>query len=132
MTNRTTSNKMLVVVAIAAMMVATATIAALVTQPVSAQSISIPTTTSQNQACDTAGVSSAISDSCNGNSNNNVTNSGGALNLGGTGGASISIPTNVTQQSDCETGGASSAISASCNNNSTNNIANSGGLKVRP
>src|SRR5215467_5234168 len=131
MTNRTTSNKMLAVVAIAAMMVATATIAALVTQPVSAQSISIPTTDNQNQSCDTAGLSSAISNSCNSSFKNNVTNSGGLLNLAGTGGASISIPTNITQQSDCETGGAHSAISASCNNNATNNVANSGGEKVR-
>jgi hypothetical protein len=113
------------------MMVATATIAALVTQPVAAQSISIPTTDNQSQSCDTAGLSSAISNSCNSNFRNNVTNSGGLLNLAGTGGASISIPTNITQSSDCETGGAHSAISASCNNNATNNVANSGGEKVR-
>jgi opacity protein-like surface antigen len=131
MTNRTTSNKMLSVVAIAAMMVATATIAALVTQPVAAQNISIPTDNNQSTACDTAGLSSAISDSCNSSFTNNVTNSGGVLNLAGTGGASISIPFNNTQASDCETGGAHSAISASCNNNATNNVANSGGEKVR-
>ena len=131
MTNSTTSNKMLSVVAIAAMLVATATIAALVTQPAAAQNISIPTTNNQSQACDTAGSGSAISNSCNGSFTNSVNNSGGVLNIGGTGGASISIPTNNTQQSDCETGGASSAISASCNNNATNTVANSGGEKVR-
>ncbi|HEY7570755.1 MAG TPA: hypothetical protein VH796_05240 [Nitrososphaeraceae archaeon] len=131
MTNRTTSNKMLSVVAIAAMMVATATVAALVTQPVAAQNISIPTANNQSTTCDTAGLSSAISDSCNSSFNNNVTNSGGVLNLAGTGGASISIPTNITQHSDCETGGAHSAISASCNNNATNTVSNSGGEKVR-
>ena len=132
MTNRTTSNKILSIVAVAAMLVATTTIAALVTQPVAAQSISIPTDNNQTQACDTAGQSSAISDSCNSLFNNNVTNSGGVLNLGGTGGASISIPTSTAQQSDCETAGASSAISASCNNNATNTVANSGGIKVTP
>jgi opacity protein-like surface antigen len=126
MTNRTTSNKMLSIVAVAAMLVATATIAALVTQPVAAQSISIPPNNNQSQACDTSGQSSAISDSCNSLFNNNVTNSGG------TGGASISIPTSTAQQSDCETAGASSAISASCNNNATNTVANSGGIKVTP
>jgi hypothetical protein len=131
MTNRTTSNKMLAVVAIAAMMVATATIAALVTQPVAAQSISIPTTDNQRSECETAGQSSAISGSCNNNFANHVNNTGGVLNLAGTGGASISIPTNITQSSECETGGASSAISASCNNNATNSVANSGGEKVR-
>ena len=104
----------------------------LVTQPVAAQNISIPTSNNQSQACDTAGLSSAISDSCNGSFNNNVTNSGGVLNLGnGTGGASISIPTSTTQQTDCETAGAHSGISASCNNNATNTVVNSG-IKVRP
>jgi hypothetical protein len=133
MTNRTTSNKILSIVAVAAMLVATTTIAALVTQPVAAQSISIPTDNNQTQACDTAGLSSAISDSCNGSFNNNVTNSGGVLRLGpGTGGASISIPTSTTQHTDCETAGASSGISASCNNNATNTVVNSGGIKVRP
>jgi len=133
MTNRTTSNKILSIVAVAAMLVATATVAALVTQPVAAQSISIPTDNNQTQACDTAGLSSAISDSCNGSFNNNVTNSGGVLHLGpGTGGASISIPTSTTQHTDCETAGASSGISASCNNNATNTVVNSGGIKVRP
>jgi len=133
MTNRTTSNKMLSIVAVAAMLVATATVAALVTQPVAAQSISIPTDNNQTQACDTAGLSSAISDSCNGSFNNNVTNSGGVLRLGpGTGDASISIPTSTAQQSDCETAGAHSGISASCNNNATNTVVNSGGIKVRP
>lgn len=133
MTNRTTSNKILSIVAVAAMLVATATVAALVTQPVAAQSISIPTDNNQTQACDTAGLSSAISDSCNGSFNNNVTNSGGVLRLGpGTGDASISIPTSNAQQSDCETAGASSGISASCNNNATNTVVNSGGIKVRP
>jgi hypothetical protein len=133
MTNRTTSNKMLSIVAVAAMLVATATVAALVTQPVAAQSISIPSNNNQSQACDTAGQSSAISDSCNGSFNNNVTNSGGVLRLGpGTGDASISIPTSNAQQSDCETAGASSGISASCNNNATNTVVNSGGIKVRP
>ena len=106
---------------------------ALVTQPVAAQNISIPTSNNQSQACDTAGLSSAISDSCNGSFNNNVTNSGGVLNLGnGTGGASISIPTSTAQQTDCETAGAHSGISASCNNNATNTVVNSGGIKVRP
>jgi opacity protein-like surface antigen len=132
MTNRTTSNKMLSIVAVAAMLVATTTIAALVTQPVAAQNISIPTSNNQSQACDTAGLSSAISDSCNGSFNNNVTNSGGVLNLGSTGGASISIPTSTAQQTDCETAGAHSGISASCNNNATNTVVNSGGIKVRP
>ena len=133
MTNRTTSNKILSIVAVAAMLVATTTIAALVTQPVAAQSISIPTSNTQASACDTAGLSSAISDSCNGSFNNNVTNSGGVLHLGpGTGGASISIPTSTTQHTDCETAGASSGISASCNNNATNTVVNSGGIKVRP
>lgn len=133
MTNRTTSNKILSIVAVAAMLVATTTIAALVTQPVAAQSISIPTDNNQTQACDTAGLSSAISDSCNGSFNNNVTNSGGVLHLGpGTGGASISIPTSTTQHTDCETAGAHSGISASCNNNATNTVVNSGGIKVRP
>ena len=133
MTNRTTSNKILSIVAVAAMLVATATVAALVTQPVAAQSISIPTDNNQTQACDTAGLSSAISDSCNGSFNNNVTNSGGVLRLGpGTGDASISIPTSTAQQSDCETAGAHSGISASCNNNATNTVVNSGGIKVRP
>jgi hypothetical protein len=133
MTNRTTSNKILSIVAVAAMLVATTTIAALVTQPVAAQSISIPTDNNQTQACDTAGLSSAISDSCNASFNNNVTNSGGVLRLGpGTGDASISIPTSTAQQSDCETAGASSGISASCNNNATNTVVNSGGIKVRP
>jgi opacity protein-like surface antigen len=133
MTNRTTSNKMLSIVAVAAMLVATTTIAALVTQPVAAQSISIPTDNNQTQACDTAGLSSAISDSCNGSFNNNVTNSGGVLRLGnGTGDASISIPTSTAQHTDCETAGASSGISASCNNNATNTVVNSGGIKVRP
>ena len=132
MTNRTTSNKILSIVAVAAMLVATTTIAALVTQPVAAQSISIPTNNNQSQACDTSGQSSAISDSCNNLFNNNVNNTGGVLNLGGTGGASISIPTSTAQQSDCETAGASSAISASCNNNATNTVANSGGIKVTP
>ncbi|HEY7570756.1 MAG TPA: hypothetical protein VH796_05245 [Nitrososphaeraceae archaeon] len=131
MTNRTTSNKMLSVVAIAAMMVATATIAALVTQPVAAQNISIPTSNSQSSECETAGQGSPISASCNNNFTNTVNNTGGVLNLAGTGGASISIPTNNTQASECETGGASSAISASCNNNATNTVANSGGEKVR-
>jgi hypothetical protein len=115
------------------MLVATTTIAALVTQPVAAQSISIPTDNNQTQACDTAGLSSAISDSCNNVFNNNVTNSGGVLRLGpGTGDASISIPTSTAQQSDCETAGAHSGISASCNNNATNTVVNSGGIKVRP
>ena len=133
MTNRTTSNKILSIVAVAAMLVATTTIAALVTQPVAAQSISIPTNNTQASACDTAGLSSAISDSCNGSFNNNVTNSGGVLHLGpGTGGASISIPTSTTQHTDCETAGAHSGISASCNNNATNTVVNSGGIKVRP
>ena len=133
MTNRTTSNKILSIVAVAAMLVATTTIAALVTQPVAAQSISIPTNNTQASACDTAGQSSAISDSCNNVFNNNVTNSGGVLRLGpGTGDASISIPTSTAQQSDCETAGASSGISASCNNNATNTVVNSGGIKVRP
>ena len=132
MTNRTTSNKMLSIVAVAAMLVATTTIAALVTQPVAAQNISIPTNNTQSAACDTAGHSSAISDSCNNLFNNNVTNSGGVLNLGSTGGASISIPTSTAQQTDCETAGASSGISASCNNNATNTVVNSGGIKVRP
>ncbi len=133
MTNRTTSNKILSIVAVAAMLVATTTIAALVTQPVAAQSISIPTDNNQTQACDTAGLSSAISDSCNNVFNNNVTNSGGVLRLGpGTGDASISIPTSTAQQSDCETAGAHSGISASCNNNATNTVVNSGGIKVRP
>ena len=133
MTNRTTSNKILSIVAVAAMLVATATVAALVTQPVAAQSISIPTNNTQASACDTAGQSSAISDSCNNVFNNNVTNSGGVLRLGpGTGDASISIPTSNAQQSDCETAGASSGISASCNNNATNTVVNSGGIKVRP
>ena len=133
MTNRTTSNKILSIVAVAAMLVATTTIAALVTQPVAAQSISIPTDNNQTQACDTAGLSSAISDSCNNVFNNNVTNSGGVLRLGpGTGDASISIPTSTTQHTDCETAGASSGISASCNNNATNTVVNSGGIKVRP
>jgi hypothetical protein len=133
MTNRTTSNKILSIVAVAAMLVATATVAALVTQPVAAQSISIPTNNTQASACDTAGLSSAISDSCNNVFNNNVTNSGGVLRLGpGTGDASISIPTSNAQQSDCETAGASSGISASCNNNATNTVVNSGGIKVRP
>jgi hypothetical protein len=133
MTNRTTSNKMLSIVAVAAMLVATTTIAALVTQPVAAQNISIPTANNQSQACDTAGLSSAISDSCNGSFNNNVNNSGGVLRLGpGTGDASISIPTSTAQHTDCETAGASSAISASCNNNATNTVVNTGGIKVRP
>ena len=133
MTNRTTSNKILSIVAVAAMLVATTTVAALVTQPVAAQSISIPTNNTQASACDTAGLSSAISDSCNNVFNNNVTNSGGVLHLGpGTGGASISIPTSTTQHTDCETAGASSGISASCNNNATNTVVNSGGIKVRP
>jgi len=133
MTNRTTSNKILSIVAVAAMLVATATVAALVTQPVAAQSISVPTNNTQASACDTAGLSSAISDSCNNVFNNNVTNSGGVLHLGpGTGGASISIPTSTAQQTDCETAGASSGISASCNNNATNTVVNSGGIKVRP
>ena len=133
MTNRTTSNKILSIVAVAAMLVATTTVAALVTQPVAAQSISIPTDNNQTQACDTAGLSSAISDSCNNVFNNNVTNSGGVLRLGpGTGDASISIPTSTAQQSDCETAGAHSGISASCNNNATNTVVNSGGIKVRP
>jgi hypothetical protein len=134
MTNRTTSNKMLSVVAIAAMMVATATIAALVTQPVAAQTISLPTSVNQTQTCDTAGSWSAISNSCNGRSNNQVSNSGGVLNLGGTGGASISIPTNVTQSADCETAGAHSPIvgGGSCNNDSVNKIDNSGGIKIKP
>ena len=48
MTNRTTSNKMLSIVAVAAMLVATTTIAALVTQPVAAQNISIPTNNTQS------------------------------------------------------------------------------------
>ncbi|HEY7571711.1 MAG TPA: hypothetical protein VH796_10115 [Nitrososphaeraceae archaeon] len=47
-------------------------------------SISIPTTASQSQACHTAGLSSAKSNSCNGTFNNNVTNSGGLLNRGRT------------------------------------------------
>ena len=47
MTNRTTSNKMLSIVAVVAMLVATTTIAALVTQPVGAQNISIPTNNTQ-------------------------------------------------------------------------------------
>ena len=133
MTNRTTSNKILSIVVVAAMLVATATVAALVTQPVAAQSISVPTNNNQTQACDTAGLSSAISDSCNASFNNNVTNSGGVLRLGpGTGDASISIPTSTAQQSDCETAGAHSGISASCNNNATNTVVNSGGIKVRP
>ena len=133
MTNRTTSNKILSIVAVAAMLVATTTVAALVTQPVAAQSISIPTNNTQASACDTAGLSSAISDSCNNVFNNNVTNSGGVLRLGpGTGDASISIPTSTAQQSDCETAGAHSGISASCNNNATNTVVNSGGIKVRP
>ncbi|HEY7079052.1 MAG TPA: hypothetical protein VH500_05080, partial [Nitrososphaeraceae archaeon] len=69
---------------------------------------------------------------CNGRSNNQVSNSGGVLNLGGTGGASISIPTNVTQSADCETAGAHSPISNSCNNDSVNKIDNSGGEKIKP
>jgi hypothetical protein len=131
MTNRTTSNKMLSVVAIAAMMVATATIAALVTQPVAAQNISIPTDNNQTSECETVGQNSNISDSCNNNFANNVNNTGGVLNQAGTGGASISIPFNNTQASECETGGANSPISASCNNNATNTVANSGGEKVK-
>ena len=64
------------------MLVATATIPALVTQPVAAQSISIPTNNTQSAACDTAGRSSAISASCNNLFDNNVNNTGGVLNLG--------------------------------------------------
>ena len=127
MTNRTTSSKMLSIVAVVATLVATTTIRSFSNTTCGAQSISIPTNNTQASACDTAGLSSAISDSCNNLFNNNVTNSGEVLNLGnGTAGASISIPTSNAQQSDCETAGAHSGISASCNNNATNTVVNSG------
>jgi hypothetical protein len=47
-------------------------------------SISIPTTINKSQACQTAGFSSAKSNSCNGMSDNNVIKSGGLRNLGRT------------------------------------------------
>ncbi|MFZ0328685.1 MAG: hypothetical protein WAL66_15430 [Nitrososphaeraceae archaeon] len=133
MTNRTTSNKALLsVAAIAAILVATGTIAASMTQPAAAQSISIPTTSTQTQTCDTAGTASPETNSCNGTVNNNVANSGGVLALGGSTTSSISIPTNNAQNAECETAGSNSGISSSCDNSFTNNVQNSGGIKDKP
>ena len=74
--NCTTPNKTLLSVsALAAILVATGTVAAFVAQPAAAQQYSIPTTTHQIQTCDTAGGASPIGTSCNGTSNNNVANS---------------------------------------------------------
>ena len=75
-------NKVLVMVAtLSAILVATGTISTSITQHVAAQSISIPTNTTQQANCDTAGSSSAVADSCNDKSTNNIANSGGVLDL---------------------------------------------------
>ena len=59
--NCTTPNKTLLSVsALAAILVATGTVAAFVAQPAAAQQYSIPTTTHQIQTCDTAGGASPI------------------------------------------------------------------------
>jgi hypothetical protein len=72
----TIPNKILFSVsALAALILATGTVAALIAQPAAAQDTSIPTSTQQTQTCDTAGSASSISISCNGASNNNVANS---------------------------------------------------------
>jgi hypothetical protein len=62
-------------------LVATGTISTSVTQHVAAQNISIPTNTTQQANCDTAGSSSAVADSCNDKSTNNIANSGGVVDL---------------------------------------------------
>jgi hypothetical protein len=51
------------------------------TQRALSQGISIPTNTTQQANCDTAGSSSAIADSCSNNSTNNIANSGGVIDL---------------------------------------------------
>jgi hypothetical protein len=80
--NRTASNNVLLMMGtLAAILVTIGTVETSLTQLASAQSISIPTNTTQQASCDTAGSSSAIADSCNSKSTNNIANSGGVIDL---------------------------------------------------
>ncbi len=81
--NRTASNKVLLMIWTLGAILVTIGIVEVssLTQRASSQSISIPTNTTQQANCDTAGSSSAIAASCNNNSTNNIANSGGVIDL---------------------------------------------------
>ena len=80
--NRTASNKVLLMIwTLIVILVTIGIVEVSLTQLALSQSISIPTNTTQQANCDTAGSSSAIADSCNNNFTNNIANSGGVIDL---------------------------------------------------
>ena len=81
--NRIASNKVLLMIwTLVAILVTIGTVeVSSLPQRALSQSISVPTNITQQANCDTAGSSSAIADSCNNNSTNNIANSGGVIDL---------------------------------------------------
>jgi hypothetical protein len=80
--NRTASNNVLIMMGtLAAILVTIGTMETSLTQLASAQSVSIPTNTTQQASCDAVGSSSAIAGSCDNTSTNNIANSGGVIDF---------------------------------------------------